>query len=178
MGLEERVLEAPRRFLDDVLYTKEAIGQFGVPFTQYKLRTMYSGADRDLELAVANGLDEIGKPKNDPRVTPTGKTLRKYGIDELPQIYNILRGEMSLVGVRPFSVQDSRFIPEDIVRESIRFKPGFLSAAYAGKDRSYEGSYATLRKYLAEKSQTPFWTDLKYAVRVIYNILFKGYRSR
>jgi len=86
-----------------VLFSQQRVGRNGRPFTLYKFRTMY----RDAESSIAelrDGNQMIGpmfKLKNDPRVTPTGRKLRSRHLDELPQFWNVLRGEMSLVGTRP-----------------------------------------------------------------------------
>jgi exopolysaccharide biosynthesis polyprenyl glycosylphosphotransferase len=86
-----------------VFFRQERIGRDGKPFTMLKFRTMVAGADRMVEtLAAANeGNGVLFKQKNDARVTPVGRALRRYSLDELPQLFNVLRGEMSLVGPRP-----------------------------------------------------------------------------
>ncbi|WP_165375499.1 sugar transferase [Sanguibacter massiliensis] len=88
-----------------VLYKQERIGLDGKPFKMLKFRSMVPDAHLRLaEVLEAEGVEEVGmfyKPKNDPRVTPVGRVLRRYSLDELPQLFNVLRGEMSLVGPRP-----------------------------------------------------------------------------
>lgn len=86
-----------------VLYSSERIGIDGKPFAMLKFRTMVEDADRQLDsLLSANESDGlIFKIKDDPRVTPLGRFLRRYSIDELPQFINVLRNEMSVVGPRP-----------------------------------------------------------------------------
>lgn len=76
-----------------VFYTQERIGQYGLPFRIYKFRTMIDHAEAD-------GIPTLTHD-NDPRITGVGRWLRKYRLDELPQLWNILRGEMSIVGPRP-----------------------------------------------------------------------------
>ncbi len=76
-----------------VFYSQERIGQYGIPFRIYKFRTMVSDAESD-------GVPQITQD-NDPRITKVGGWLRKYRLDELPQLWNILRGDMSIVGPRP-----------------------------------------------------------------------------
>ncbi len=89
------------------IYRHQRIGKGGRPFTIYKFRTMVRGADALLKNYLAQNPElaeewrKTQKLKNDPRLTRSGHFLRKYSLDELPQIYNILRGEMSLVGPRP-----------------------------------------------------------------------------
>jgi exopolysaccharide biosynthesis polyprenyl glycosylphosphotransferase len=91
-----------------VIYRSRRPGIGGVPFTCFKFRTMYEGAESRLaELEDANEKEgAIFKMRNDPRVTGFGRFLRRWSIDELPQLFNVLRGEMSLVGPRPLPERD------------------------------------------------------------------------
>jgi len=86
-----------------IFFKQKRSGIHGRVFEMYKLRTMYNGADRHKEKLMH--LNEMSGPvfkiKNDPRITPVGKILRKFSIDEFPQFFNILMGDMSLVGPRP-----------------------------------------------------------------------------
>ncbi len=86
-----------------VLFAQVRAGRNGKPFTFYKFRSMYLGAEEEQEtLAPFNEVrGPIFKIRDDPRLTPLGKVLRRTSLDELPQLYNVLRGEMSLVGPRP-----------------------------------------------------------------------------
>jgi len=76
-----------------VLYRQERVGQHGRPFMVFKFRSMYVNAE--------SGTGPVWAAKNDGRVTPFGRILRKFRIDELPQLFNVLRGEMAIVGPRP-----------------------------------------------------------------------------
>ncbi|HEX2087337.1 MAG TPA: sugar transferase, partial [Solirubrobacteraceae bacterium] len=91
-----------------VIYRSLRPGIGGAPFACLKFRTMYDDADQrqaDLEsLNEAGGA--IFKIRDDPRLTPVGRLLRRFSMDELPQLWNVLRGEMSLVGPRPLPVRD------------------------------------------------------------------------
>ncbi|MFK4759326.1 sugar transferase [Microbacterium sp. ZW T5_45] len=87
-----------------LLYKQERIGFKGEPFKMLKFRSMRVGADAELKaLLEAQGTSEqpLFKVKNDPRITPVGRFIRKYSLDELPQFFNVLGGSMSLVGPRP-----------------------------------------------------------------------------
>ncbi len=86
-----------------ILYRWNVVGQNGRPFTGYKFRTMIKDADRlKAELLARNEMTGPAfKMKEDPRVTPIGRTLRKLSLDELPQLWSVLKGDMSLVGPRP-----------------------------------------------------------------------------
>ncbi|MBO6214490.1 MAG: sugar transferase, partial [Lachnospiraceae bacterium] len=86
-----------------VFYKSVRIGRNGRRFVFYKFRTMYDGADKDLKaLMDQNEMQgNMFKLENDPRIIPIGHFMRKYSIDELPQFWNVLKGDMSLVGTRP-----------------------------------------------------------------------------
>jgi lipopolysaccharide/colanic/teichoic acid biosynthesis glycosyltransferase len=88
-----------------LLYAQERVGQYGRPFQMPKLRTMRVGADAlksALAAEVQGALDGVRfKLRRDPRVTPVGRILRKFSIDELPQLWSVLMGDMTLVGPRP-----------------------------------------------------------------------------
>lgn len=86
-----------------IFFKQERIGKNGAVFFMYKFRSMHSDAEERLEELLQHNEIEgaMFKMKNDPRVTPIGKIIRKYSIDEFPQLINVVRGEMSLVGPRP-----------------------------------------------------------------------------
>ncbi len=108
-----------------VFYRWPVVGQGGRPFTGYKFRSMYSNAD-DLK-AQLEPLNEMSGPvfkvTNDPRVTTVGAWMRRYSLDELPQLWSVLRGQMSLVGPRPPLVAEyERFT--DFQQQKLAVKPG------------------------------------------------------
>lgn len=87
-----------------VFYRSRRVGEGGKPFEMIKFRTMMQGADRSESALIsetADGKLVFDKRRDDPRITPIGRFLRRYSLDELPQLYNVLIGEMSLVGPRP-----------------------------------------------------------------------------
>ncbi len=87
-----------------ILFSQTRIGKDGKPFRFWKFRSMYQNSEeRRLELEAENEMQNgvLFKMKHDPRITPVGRLLRKYSIDELPQLWNVLKGEMSFVGPRP-----------------------------------------------------------------------------
>lgn len=86
-----------------VIFSQPRMGKDMQPFTFYKFRSMYKGADKKLEELLKDS-EQTGhafKIKNDPRITKVGRFIRRYSIDELPQLLNILKGDMSIVGPRP-----------------------------------------------------------------------------
>jgi lipopolysaccharide/colanic/teichoic acid biosynthesis glycosyltransferase len=102
-----------------LLYKGRRVGLDGVPFEMLKFRTMVVDADK---------IGGSSTPEDDPRVTPIGKKLRRYKLDELPQLLNVLKGDMSFVGPRP-QVQWAvdLYTPEE--REILRVRPGITDEA-------------------------------------------------
>src|SRR5439155_23970944 len=91
-----------------IFFRQQRSGVNGSPFTLYKFRTMVTNAEQfkhELE-AMNEMLGPVFKVTNDPRITKIGKWLRRYSLDELPQLWNVLRGDMSLVGPRPLPVDE------------------------------------------------------------------------
>jgi exopolysaccharide biosynthesis polyprenyl glycosylphosphotransferase len=108
------------------LFRQVRIGQHGREFTLLKFRSMYSDAEtRRAELLTRNERAEglLFKIKDDPRVTPVGRWLRKFSLDELPQLINVLTGRMSLVGPRP-PLPEEVALYQDDVRRRLLVKPG------------------------------------------------------
>ncbi len=85
------------------LFVQERIGENGQPFKMFKFRSMFVGAEQTIDSATTHGLNDhiVHKKPNDARVTRVGRFIRRTSLDELPQLFNVLRGEMSLVGPRP-----------------------------------------------------------------------------
>ena len=104
-------------FIDDPkgspFYKQVRIGRHGKPFNMYKFRSMYVDAEkRKKDLMDSNEMDgPVFKMKNDPRITRVGRFIRKYSIDEIPQLFNVLVGNMSIVGPRPA-------LPEEVEKYS------------------------------------------------------------
>jgi len=110
-----------------VLYRQTRIGRFGVPFWFYKFRSMRVDADRIRQelLQHSDAKGAAFKMKNDPRITRIGKFIRKHSIDELPQIFSVLGGHMSIIGPRPHLASEvATYEPEQHVR--LFAKPGLL----------------------------------------------------
>ena len=104
-----------------VLYTQKRAGHNGKWFFIYKFRTMRIGADKEDQMI-------FGKLKNDPRVTKIGLFLRKYSLDELPQLINVFLGHMSLVGPRPFIEVEANTLTTN-QQQRLRVKPGITGYA-------------------------------------------------
>jgi len=161
------------------LFKMQRIGKNGKMIGVYKFRTMhpYSEYLQDYILKL-NGYADTGKPANDFRLVPWGKFLRRYWIDELPQIINVIKGELKLVGVRPVSQTYFNGIPKEIQELRLTQKPACIPP-YVSLNRkgSVESVLNAEKEYLEEKIKNPYFTDIKYFFKAMFNIVFKNKRS-
>jgi lipopolysaccharide/colanic/teichoic acid biosynthesis glycosyltransferase len=108
-----------------VFFVQRRIGYRCAEFDMYKFRTMIDGAERqENRLAQAQPDRTFLKIKDDPRMTSLGRVLRRYSIDELPQLYNVFRGDMSLLGPRPLLRSDLQRFPRASLMRRFAMKPG------------------------------------------------------
>lgn len=154
-----------------VLYKSQRVGQCGRLFSFYKFRSMHVDADARLEaLLEMNEKDgPIFKIADDPRVTVVGRFLRQSSLDELPQLFHVLKGDMSLVGPRPPLPREViRYGPEHL--ERLRVKPGITCywQVMGRSNLTFEQWMELDRKYLHEMG---FWTDLKILLRTPLAVL-------
>ena len=161
------------------LYAMPRIGKDGKIIKVYKLRTMhpYSEYLQDYVLKV-NGYAKTGKPADDFRIPSWGKFMRRYWLDEIPQLYNVLKGDLKLVGIRPVSERYFKDIPKEMQRLRLTQKPGCVPP-YVSLNRN--GNVMSVlqaeKEYLEEKIRNPYTTDTKYFFKAIFNIVFKHKRS-
>jgi lipopolysaccharide/colanic/teichoic acid biosynthesis glycosyltransferase len=162
-----------------LLYRMPRVGKNGKTIFVYKFRTMHPYAEYLQSYIIEkNGYAETGKPADDFRLTPWGKLFRKFWIDELPQLINVLIGDMKLVGVRPVSKYYFSQIPKDLQDLRLKQKPGCIPP-YVSLNRvsTVESVLEAEKDYLLEKLNNPYTTDTKYFFKAIYNIVFKNKRS-
>ena len=150
------------------IYVQERIGKNGKPFRFYKFRSMVPNAEKMLDsLLYKNEMKGPAfKIKNDPRITRFGRLIRKTSIDELPQLWNVLKGDMSLVGPRPPLPREVKMY-NDIQRQRLEITPGLTCYWQVSKDRnnhSFDEWLALDLKYIKERS---FLTDIKILLRTI-----------
>jgi lipopolysaccharide/colanic/teichoic acid biosynthesis glycosyltransferase len=110
---------------DPVFFVQTRVGRGGVPFGMIKFRSMHADAEARRAALLADS-DRAGicfKSRKDPRITPVGRFLRRFSLDELPQIFNVLRGDMSLVGPRPALLEEVRSYPATAM-ERLTVLPG------------------------------------------------------
>lgn len=165
--------------LENLLFIKESLGKEGKPVRVYKLKTMRDEPESENAVPDPSKLDNLGKIKGDSRITKTGRILRKLWIDELPQLINLAKGEMSLVGIRPRRAIDWMEFPISHKEEALKYKPGLLGVPYAYLEtNSFEDLIETERKYLERRRASPNKTQIDYFWRITKNILFNGARGR
>lgn len=155
-----------------IFFRQLRAGRDARPFRMYKLRTMVATAEDDKELFRKFNELPTGpcfKIKNDPRVTWVGRYLRRASIDELPQLWNVLRGEMSVVGPRPLPLDEVRLdTPEQVLRLTV--KPG-LTCLWQISGRTeipYEEWLALDVWWIRNRT---FWLDLQIVLKTIPAIL-------
>ena len=150
-----------------VFFRQQRVGQGGKLFTIYKFRSMEDGAEAQLEELL--NLEELPEPvfklEDDPRRTRVGKVLRRWSLDELPQFWNVLRGEMSLVGPRP---EEARVVAHynDWHRRRLAVKPGITGPMQVNGrgDLSLDERVVLELDYIENYS---FWRDLRLLARTI-----------
>lgn len=157
-----------------VLYHWRVVGQHGRPFASYKLRTMVVNADeKRAELERQNEMrGPVFKMTHDPRVTCLGAWMRRYSLDELPQLWSVLRGQMSLVGPRPpLATEYERFT--DFQKQKLAVKPGITCLwQINGRNRINDlDEWVKLDlEYIRRWSP---WLDVKILVNTI-GVVFSG----
>lgn len=154
-----------------VLFRQKRAGRDGEPFTMYKFRSMVVDAERRLDdLAVSdegNGL--LFKVHDDPRITPVGRVLRRFSLDELPQLFNVLRTEMSLVGPRPPLVREVEQY-DDAISRRLLVKPG-LTGLWQVSGRSDLPLDESIRYDLYYVENWSFFGDLMILWRTLKAVL-------
>lgn len=155
------------------------IGKGGKMIKVYKMRTMYPYSEYLQQFIYEReGLTSGGKFKDDPRINYVGKFMRKYWLDELPMLYNWLRGDMKFFGVRPISRQYMSLYPAEFQEFRKKFKPGLIPPVYVEIPETLEDVVDIERRYLEAYQRNPLLTDLQYTGRALYNIFIKSVRSK
>ncbi len=152
-----------------VLFRQLRSGLNGSPFTIYKFRTMVTNAEQlKHELEAMNEMrGPVFKVSKDPRITGVGKWLRRYSIDELPQLFNVLRGEMSLVGPRPLPVDEVRRFNDHAHRRRLSMKPGITCLWQISGRNEIKDFRDWVRLDLQYIDQWTLWLDVKLLLRTL-----------
>lgn len=160
-----------------ILYHQERIGRGGKAFKCLKFRTMYSDADKRLKIILEKNpkmkkeWEENFKLKNDPRITFFGRFLRKTSLDELPQFWNVLMGDLSVVGPRPVVIDEIITFYGTRSNKILSIRPGITGMwQVSGRnDTSYHHRILLDEKYVEEHS---FILDLKIILKTIPSMIF------
>ena len=156
-----------------ILFKQKRVGRWGQLFTMWKFRSMYTDAEeRKKELMARNEMEGgvIFKMKDDPRVTKVGRIIRKTSIDELPQLWNVFKGDMSLVGPRPPVPQEvDQYSLSD--RRRLEVIPGItcIWQVSGRSDIPFDQQVELDVQYIQSQS---FWTDIKILLKTVPALLF------
>lgn len=154
------------------------VGYKGKRIQLYKLRTMHPYSEYLQEYMFEQfGTEDGDKIKNDFRVTNWGKIFRKFWIDELPMLWNWVKRDLKLVGVRPLSEHKFYTYPEHLQEKRVQVKPGLVPPYYVDLPDTPEEFFKTEERYLDAYLEKPIRTDIKYFFKAMYNILIKRARS-
>jgi exopolysaccharide production protein ExoY len=160
-----------------IFYAHARVGQNGKPFGCLKFRTMYQDADAKLQPLLASDpalmqeWQTYFKLKDDPRITPIGKFLRKTSLDELPQIWNVFKGDMSVVGPRPLTQYEVTYYLMDKANKILSVRPGLttLWIVQGRNDFSLKERIELEEYYVNHRS---FWLDCKLILKTIQVMIF------
>jgi exopolysaccharide biosynthesis polyprenyl glycosylphosphotransferase len=156
------------------IFSQTRGGKNGRPFEMFKFRSMVSDAEqRRDELETLNQMKgPVFKLDRDPRITPLGRWLRKYSIDELPQLFNVFLGQMSLVGPRPLPVKEVEQFPNPAQRRRLSVKPGMTCLWQVSGRNKVNDFEHWVRLDLEYIDHWSLWLDLKILIRTIPAVLF------
>ena len=161
----------------DVFYRQRRLGKNGQTFNMLKFRTMHPNAAGILKEELANGpelkkeWDRYQKLKNDPRITRVGRFLRRFSLDELPQLWNVLKGEMCLIGPRPILVNQLELYGESI-KDCYRVRPGITGLwQVSGRNQTSFARRAELDlEYIQRWS---IWLDIYILFKTIKVVIWR-----
>jgi lipopolysaccharide/colanic/teichoic acid biosynthesis glycosyltransferase len=153
-------------------------GKNGKDIGVYKMRTMHAYSEYLQEYVYSkNKLQEGGKFAEDFRVTASGRFMRKFWLDELPMLFNLINGDMKLVGVRPLSKHYFNLYTEELKEKRLKFRPGLVPPFYVDLPKTLTEIMASESKYLDAYARNPIWTDIRYFFIAFWNIFIKRARS-
>ena len=156
-----------------IFFRQQRSGLNGRPFTIYKFRTMVTNAEQlQHELAAMNEMEgPVFKVTKDPRITPVGRFLRKFSLDEWPQFFNVLKGEMSLVGPRPLPVNEVKRFNDLAHRRRLSVKPGLTCLWQISGRNNVKDFRDWVRLDLEYIDNWSLWLDFKILCRTIPVVL-------
>jgi len=157
---------------DRILLKIPKVGKGGRTIYCYKLRTMYAYASYIHDYILNNlQIDNEGKIIGDFRTTDWGKFLRKTWLDEMPQLLNIIKGDIFFIGLRPLSREFLSLYPEKWQKERVKIKPGFVPPYYADCPKSFKEIIESEIRYYYAWKKNPIKTNIIYFFKVVFNFL-------
>jgi lipopolysaccharide/colanic/teichoic acid biosynthesis glycosyltransferase len=155
-----------------IFYSQARCGLNGQTFRIWKFRSMVTNADQLKHLVTNEAKGNIFKNRKDPRITRVGRFLRRTSLDELPQFWNVFRGEMSLVGTRPPTLDEvSRYEPHHFQR--LRVKPGITGEWQANGRSTVEDFEEIVQMDMAYQKKWSVIYDLHLIIKTIQSVLVK-----
>ncbi len=155
------------------------VGLNGELMQLHKMRSMYPFSEFIQEKIYEDqGLTKTGKFKEDFRLTGYGKFIRKYWLDEIPQIFDWLRGDIKLVGMRATSPQFLSLYPKELYELYIQIKPGLIPPIFDAKTDGFDDIVRIEMDYLKAYQKNPYLTDIKQFYKTFHDIFFRGVRSK
>lgn len=158
-----------------MIYGQIRIGKNGKPFKMWKFRSMYKNSDRMIDQLTPEQKKQYYtefKIDNDPRITKIGNLLRKTSLDELPQLFNVLFNDMSLIGPRPLIESEIQMNYADTYQELLSVKPGVTGywQAYARNNATYQsGERQKMELYYVHHASV--WLDIKILFKTVITVL-------
>ena len=160
------------------LFMMNRIGKDGELIRVFKFRTMYPYAEYLQEYVYEqHNLAEGGKFANDFRITRWGAFMRRFWLDELPMVINLIKGDIKIVGVRPLSKHYFSLYTKELQQKRIDSKPGLLPPFYVDMPSTLEEIIESELKYLRAYEKEPFLTDFRYFFSICGNIFLRRARS-
>ena len=161
------------------LFAMTRIGKNGKLIKVYKFRTMYPYAEYLQEYVYQqNKLAAGGKFADDFRITSWGKFLRKFWLDELPMVINLVKGDIKIVGVRPLSRHYFSLYTKELQEKRMYSKPGLLPPFYVDMPNTLEEIIDSELRYLRSYEERPVVTDVRYFLAILNNIVIRRVRSK
>jgi len=160
------------------MFKQKRVGRNGKFIYMYKLRTMHPYSEYIHSYVLQHyPLDDSGKVKDDFRLTGWGRILRKFYLDELPMLFNWLKRDVKLVGVRPLSESFFYTYPKNLQKERIKYKPGLIPPYYADMPGDIKEVWKSEKEYLKRYKKHPWRTDVVYFFKAMNNIFFHHAKS-
>ena len=156
-----------------IFYVQKRIGYRKRIFNLYKFRSMYQNAqEMQSSLESMNEMDgPVFKIKNDPRIFPVGRILRRFALDELPQFFNVLKGDMNFVGPRPLALRDYRGFREDWLRRRFSVPPGLTCYWQSMTNRNNIPFEEWMMLDMQYINNWNLWEDIKICLKTIHTVL-------